>query len=228
MKLWTLALVGVSLVAQSVPKEQYDFAYIGQPLPDPMLQKAKETYVVLGCAYCHGLNLVPRGEAPDLKRSKIVSQDTDSKIITSLLRAGIPQTPALSPMPSFSDLSDQQFADLARWIHYARAEGHLKELTDLRDPPPGRADAGEAYFKQNCASCHSPSGDLAGIAKRHNGPALKMAFLKPKLVAETRSWKVDQLRDTKRIEARQRHQHLLENYTAEEVSNLAAYLANLK
>jgi len=228
MKFWTLALVGVSLAAQSVPKEQYDFAYIGQPLPDPMLQKAKETYVVLGCAYCHGLNLVPRGEAPDLKRSKVVSQDTDGKMITALLRSGIPQTPALSPMPSFSDLSDQQFADLARWIHYARAEGHLKELTEVGDPPAGNAGAGEGYFKQNCASCHSASGDLAGIAQRLRSPALKMAFLKPKLVGETRSWKIDQLRDTKKTEARQRHQHLLENYTAEEVSNLTAYLASLK
>ena len=228
MKLWILALFGVSLAAQSVPKEQYDFAYIGQPLADPTLQKAKETYVVLGCAYCHGLNLVPRGEAPDLKRSKVVSQDTDGKMITSLLRTGIPQTPALSPMPSFSDLSDHQFADLARWIHYARAEGHLKELTELRYPPAGNAGAGEGYFKENCAACHSASGDLAGIAQRLHGPALKMAFLKPKLVGEARSWKVDQLQDTKKIEARRRHQHLLENYTAEEVSNLTAYFASLK
>ena len=227
MKFWILALVGVSLVAQSVPKEQYDFAYIGQPLPDPMLQKAKETYVVLGCAYCHGLNLVPRGEAPDLKRSKIVGQDTDGKMITALLRAGIPQTPALSPMPSFSDLSDQQFSDLARWIHYARAEGHLKELTELNVPLAGNASAGERYFKQNCVSCHS-AFDLAGFAQMLQSPALKTVFLKPKLLDEARSWKVDQLRDTKKIEGRRTHQHLLENYTPDEVSNLAAYLASLK
>ena len=41
----------------------------------------------------------------------------------TLVRAGIPQTPALSPMPQFSDLSEQQIGDLARWIHHARAEG---------------------------------------------------------------------------------------------------------
>src|SRR5262245_13320590 len=125
MKLLAIAVAATALFAQSVRKEDYDFAYIGQPMADPVLQKAKENYVVFGCAYCHGLNLVPRGEAPDLKRSRVVGIDTDGKSIAALLRAGIPQTPALSPMPSFSDLSEQQLADLARWIHYARAEGRL-------------------------------------------------------------------------------------------------------
>jgi mono/diheme cytochrome c family protein len=216
------------LRAQSVPKSEYDFDYIGQPMADPLLQKAKETYVLFGCSYCHGLYLAPRGEAPDLKRSKTVSLDTDGKTIAALLRAGIPQTPALSPMPSYSDLSEQQLADLARWIHYARAEGRLKELAETKDPPRGDARAGEEAFRRNCASCHSVSGDLAGLPRRYPGPALRAAFLKPALMSEPPSWKVDQLHDTKKIEARRRHQRLLENYTPQEVSDLAAYLSGAR
>jgi mono/diheme cytochrome c family protein len=226
----TAALVlGTStLGAQSVPKESYDFNYIGQPLSDPMLQKAKETFVLFGCSYCHGLNLVSRGEATDLMHSKLVGSDTDGKVIGALLRAGIPQTPALSPMPQFSDLSDQQIGHLARWIHYARAQGRFKELTEAKDPPPGNIAAGKAYFDEKCGSCHSASGDMAGIGSKHSGPELKALFLKPKMMDELRSWKIDQLHDANKAAARQQHQRLLENYSADDAANVTAYLATLK
>jgi len=223
-----LMLAAGALAAQSVPKESYDFNYIGQPLSDPMLQKAKETFVLFGCSYCHGLNLVSRGEATDLMHSKLVGSDTDGKVIGGLLRAGIPQTPALSPMPQFSDLSEQQIGDLVRWIHYARAQGRFKELIEQKDPPPGNVAAGKALFSEKCGSCHSASGDLAGIGKKYQGSDVKAAFLKPKMMDEPRSWKMAQLKDTKKAAARQQHQHLLENYSSEEASNVAAYLASLK
>jgi mono/diheme cytochrome c family protein len=224
----SLVLAAAALDAQSVSKESYDFNYIGQPLADPMLQKAKETFVLFGCSYCHGLNLVARGEATDLMHSKLVGRDTDGKVIGALLRAGIPQTPALSPMPQFSDLSDQQIGDLVRWIHYARAQGRFKELTAQKDPPPGNVASGKAYFAEKCGSCHSASGDMAGIGKKYNGSSLKTAFLKPKMMDEARSWKIDQLHDSKKAAARQQHQHLLENYSPEEASNVAAYLGSLR
>jgi mono/diheme cytochrome c family protein len=223
-----LVLAAGTLGAQSVPKESYDFNYIGQPLSDPVLQKAKETFVLFGCSYCHGLNLVSRGEATDLMHSKLVGSDTDGKVIGALLRAGIPQTPALSPMPQFSDLSDQQIGDLARWIHYARAQGRFQELTEARDAPPGNSAAGKAYFDEKCGSCHSGPGDMAGIGRKYSGQALKVALLKPKMMDEPRSWKTDQLHDAKKAAARQQHQRLLENYSAEEAANVTAYLATLK
>ena len=55
--------------AQSVAREGYDIDFIGPPLADPVLQHAKETYVLFGCAYCHGVNLAARGEATDLMHS---------------------------------------------------------------------------------------------------------------------------------------------------------------
>ena len=107
---------------QSLPplRPGYDLAYLGPPLADPVIQQAKETYVVMGCAHCHGIDLTPRGEAADLRRSPIVAADVNGNRIIPLLKAGVPKTLKLSPMPQYSDLSDRQLSDLVRWIHYAR------------------------------------------------------------------------------------------------------------
>ena len=116
-------LLGSALVRaqSSAPlRPGYDLAYLGPPLADPVLQQAKETYVVMGCAYCHGIDLTPRGEAADLRRSPLVAADVNGSLLIPLLKAGVPKTLKLSPMPQYSDLSDRQLGDLVRWIHYAR------------------------------------------------------------------------------------------------------------
>lgn len=214
--------------AQSVSKETDDFNYIGQPLADPVLQHSKETYVLFGCSYCHGLNLVSRGEATDLMHSRLVGRDENGNLIGPLLRAGIPQTAKLSPMPQFSDLSNQQIADLVRWIHYARAQGRYKELTEAKDFRPGDTAKGRAYFEAKCSTCHSVSGDLAGIAKKYDVATLKLRLLRPEIVGELPSWKLDRLHDAKTTGGRQSHQSLLENYSTDDVTNLIAFLQSLK
>src|SRR4051812_37417249 len=112
------------------PRADYDVNFIGQPLADPVMQQSKETYVLFGCAYCHRMNLVARGEASDLMHSKLVGMDENASLIGPLLRAGIPQTAKLSPMPQFSDLSNAQIEYIARYIHYARRQGRYKELIE--------------------------------------------------------------------------------------------------
>jgi len=224
----SLLIVGAVAMAsgwsQSVSKETYDFNYIGQPLPDPVLQHSKETFVLFGCAYCHGLDLVSRGEATDLMHSALVGRDTNGNLIGPLLRAGIPQTAKLSPMPQFSDLSDQQIAALARWIHYARAQGRYKEIVEAKNPGPGNAAAGKSYFDEKCGSCHSASGDLASLGRKYDPSTIRERILRPVPLAAASSWEIERLHDTKTATARQQHQALLENYSARDVQNLAAYL----
>jgi len=42
----------------------------------------------------------------------------------------------------------------------------------------GDAAAGQAYFTRQCSSCHSPTGDLNGIAQRYSDPmALQNAWV---------------------------------------------------
>ena len=46
---------------------------------------------------------------------------------------------------------------------------------------PGMPDAGKQYFNGagKCATCHSPTGDLAGIAKKYSPADLESRFLYP-------------------------------------------------
>jgi len=217
-----------SIAAQSTPVHRsYDTEFLGPPLADPVLQHAKETFVLFGCAYCHGLNLVSRGEATDLMHSALVGRDENGSRIGPLLRAGIPQTAKLSPMPQFSDLSDQQIAALATWIHYARQQGRYQELT-AAPVRTGDATAGKAYFERTCSMCHAVDRDLAGIGRKYDASTLRAAILDPKGLKVERSFTSVRRNDTKLASAQQRHHALLENYSGEEVTNLAAYLASVR
>jgi mono/diheme cytochrome c family protein len=199
----------------------YDVDYIGAPLADASLQAAKETYVQFGCAYCHGITLTPRGEAADLMHSALVGADTNGDMIAALLRAGIPRTTKLSPMPQFSDLSDRQLHDIARYIHYARQQGHYKEIVEAKGAP-GNAAAGGSYFAQNCGSCHA--ADLNGIGKKFDAMAIRDRFLKPASLESAQLFTLDAMNDTRMATGRQRHRFFLENLSASDVANLIAYL----
>ena len=82
-----------------------------------------------------------------------------------VLRAGRPG------MPKFT-LTDDQIADIAAFVHTFRAAGY----DESRLKPPsivvGDAKAGEAFFNAKCASCHSATGDLRGIATKIADPRL--------------------------------------------------------
>ena len=100
--------------------DDYDTAYVGVPLADVKMQHNKETFVIYGCAYCHGLYLTPVGEAADLRKSTIVGADVNGNLIGKILRNGIPLTAKSSPMPQYSDLKDEEIQAISAYIHYAR------------------------------------------------------------------------------------------------------------
>ena len=220
-------LAGAAAGTQSVHRSDYDVEFLGAPLADPVLQHAKETYVVFGCAYCHGLNLVPRGEAADLRLSVMVGRDENANLIGPLLRAGIPQTSKLSPMPQFSDLSEQQIGAIARWIHYARQRARYEELTRPA-LQAGDAAAGRGQFDQACAPCHSIQKDLAGIGGRYPADALRTQILDPDGLRGASSLRIDRPRDARITAGRDRHRSLLENYSVAEVANLVTYLTGIR
>jgi mono/diheme cytochrome c family protein len=208
---------------QSQTRSDYDVAYIGPPLDDPVIQHAKETYVTFGCAYCHGITLTPRGEAADLMHSALVGADIDGSTIVPLLKAGIPQTAKLSPMPQFSDLSDQQLHAIARYIHYARQEGRYRELVNSPSPP-GDVLAGQSYFADRCSTCHA--SDLNGIGRKYDAATLRDHLLKPRNLFARESFEVAAMIDSKRTAAHRQHSSFLENATATQVANLLAYLGS--
>jgi mono/diheme cytochrome c family protein len=217
-----LYVAALSSVAAQQPRPGYDVDFIGPPLADPLMQHNKETFVLMGCAYCHGMTLIARGEAADLMHSALVGADQGGSMIVPLLKAGIPQTAKLSPMPQFSDLSDQQLHEIASYIHYARQQGRFKELT-AQPPAAGDAAAGKSYFDSMCGSCHAR--DFAGIAKKYDAVKLRQEVLDPTALQVPLTFAVSDQNNAQARAARDRHHMLLENYTPAQVANLMAYLS---
>jgi len=85
-------------------------------------------------------------------------------------------------MPRFN-LSDQDLATVVAFIHaqMTGAQNGLRRGVAVSDLQTGNVEAGKRYFygAGNCASCHSPAGDLAGIASRYQGLELEERMLYP-------------------------------------------------
>jgi mono/diheme cytochrome c family protein len=214
--------LGAGAVAAQDVRGRGVFNFLTPINPDPMLQHAKEAYVRNGCAYCHGVELsVQNGEAANLNNSVIVQLDHDGDQLIPLLRRGIPQTPKLSPMPQFADLSDQELRAIVRWVHYARQQRRLGDLS--KGPlPVADAAAGKDYFAANCASCHSAGTAFAALRAKHDAAGLAKQVAHPDFVNERQTRALNE--NVKRGEAQAHHLWLLERYTPQIVSNLSAYI----
>jgi cytochrome c oxidase cbb3-type subunit 3 len=132
------------------------------------------------CSFCHGRDAGGGESGPDLTRSKLVTEDVDGNKIGSVVRNGRLD----KGMPRF-DFSDQQMAGLAAFIHTQQSravenKGGRKGV-DVSDLQTGNVEAGKQYFNGTgtCATCHSPTGDLAGIASRYQGLKLEEQMLYP-------------------------------------------------
>jgi cytochrome c oxidase cbb3-type subunit 3 len=133
------------------------------------------------CSFCHGRNAGGGEGGPDLTRSKLVTEDVAGDKIGAVVRSGRPD----KGMPHF-DFSDQQIAGLTAFIHtqlnIALTKKGGRKGVDASDFQTGNAEAGKKYFDSagGCATCHSPTGDLAGIASRYQGLQLEERMLYPK------------------------------------------------
>lgn len=133
------------------------------------------------CSFCHGRDAGGGETGPDLTRSELVTADVGGDKIGLVVRNGRPE----KGMPRF-DYSDQQIASLMAFIHTQqnnapRKKGGRKGV-DVADLQTGNAEAGKQYFDGagGCATCHSPTGDLAGLASRFKGLELEEQMLYPK------------------------------------------------
>ena len=133
------------------------------------------------CALCHGRDAGGGESGPDLTRSKLVTEDVNGNKIGPVVLNGRPE----KGMPRF-DRSDQQIAGLMAFIHTqqinARTRKGGRKGVDASDLQTGNAESGKQYFDGagGCTSCHSPTGDLAGIASRIKGLELEEQMLYPK------------------------------------------------
>jgi cytochrome c oxidase cbb3-type subunit 3 len=133
------------------------------------------------CAFCHGRDAGGGETGPDLTRSKLVSTDVGGDKIGDVVLHGRVD----KGMPAFQ-FSPEQITQVAAFIHAqqtkAMAQSGKRKGVDVADLQTGNVEAGKAYFNGagGCATCHSPTGDLAGIASRYEGLQLEERMLYPK------------------------------------------------
>jgi cytochrome c oxidase cbb3-type subunit III len=132
------------------------------------------------CSFCHGRDAMGGETGPDLTASKLVNDDKTGAQIAAVIREGRPG----NKMPAFN-FNNDQIQSLIAFIRNRVAEvkahpGGRRGVT-VSDLSTGNADAGKAYFNGagGCAKCHSPTGDLAGIANRYEGLRLEERMLYP-------------------------------------------------
>jgi cytochrome c553 len=86
-------------------------------------------------------------------------------------------------------LTQAQIVDLSHFLKQ-RIEEDSHNRNPVREPNvlTGNAAVGEAYFNGagKCGTCHSPTGDLAGVAKRYDPVTLQQRFLFPRNGARQR------------------------------------------
>ena len=157
-----------------------DVAPVPKSYPADLVQKGKALFRQ-DCSFCHGRDATGGESGPDLTRSKLVTEDVDGDKIGPVVRNGRPD----KGMPRF-DRSDELIGSLVAFLHTQQNNALTKKGgrkgVDVSDLQTGNAEAGKKYFNGagGCAACHSPTGDLAGIASRHQGLELEERMLYPK------------------------------------------------
>jgi cytochrome c oxidase cbb3-type subunit III len=197
----TLTIIGV-LVSQAPVARGQANAQGGRPARPPSTQspasrprlktatpqtytaeQVREGEVRFGsqCGFCHGKDAAGGESGPDLTRAELVAQDKQGDKVEPVIRAGRPN----AGMPAFRDLSEGELKAIVAFLHsqmdkFAELGGGRRSV-DPADLATGNAGAGREYFNGSgkCSSCHTATGDLAGIGKRLQGLALLRRMLYP-------------------------------------------------
>lgn len=150
------------------------------PAPDPAAAKKGEPVYQQNCSTCHGKT--GRGaQGPNLVRSTTVLHDEKDEEIGPVIKNGRPQ----AGMPGFPNLSQDDIHNIGQYLKLqvelaANRGTYGQTYGALRNQTSGDIKEGEAFFKANCTSCHSSTGDLAKIgAKFPQASLMQSRFLWP-------------------------------------------------
>jgi len=85
----------------------------------------------------------------------------------------------MAKCPPFPTLTDAEITDIVTFLHYQINSVVARFSYKIEGLLTGDPKAGEAYFngEGKCSTCHSPTGDLAGIAKKYQPPDLEHLFV---------------------------------------------------
>ena len=144
-----------------------------RPPGDPAQIARGKTLFGVNCRSCHGADL--RGGdmgGPNLLRSQVALRDLNGELIVPIIQGSRQQM----GMPAIPISPDDAKAVAAYVRSVIETIGTQGKPPDEGRPAPsilvGNASEGKSYFEVKCSSCHSPTGDLQGIATRISDPKM--------------------------------------------------------
>jgi mono/diheme cytochrome c family protein len=171
----SMPLVSSAQWAGPIPDWVLVPAYPPRATEPAMVERGRNLFTGNGCSFCHGADARGGNGGPSLLRSQRLLRDKQGEMIAEPIMKGVPNT-AMVAFP----LKQSEIADIAEFLHSFVASGGDKARMLPAKFVTGNATTGKRYFKQSCASCHSASGDLKGLATKYAEPrALQQRWLMP-------------------------------------------------
>ncbi len=129
------------------------------------------------CITCHGAQARGTERGPSLLRSAMVMHDRYGSEVGPFLKKGHPTQSGTG-----ASLTGEQIVDLT---HFLRQRMHDtlrgSPVFNVQNILTGDAKAGAEYFngEGKCSTCHSPTGNLAGVGSRYEPVDLQQRMLFP-------------------------------------------------
>jgi cytochrome c oxidase cbb3-type subunit 3 len=145
-------------------------AYPVRLAADPAMAQHGKQLFAAKCGFCHGSDARGGESGPNLIRSQLVLDDRHGELIAPVIHDG---RIALG-MPKFK-MADGDISDIVAFLHNEPRKDRGAAPSAPINIVVGDAKAGEAYFNGpgKCSTCHSVSGDLAGIGSRYEPKTLQ-------------------------------------------------------
>jgi len=149
-----------------------------QPPTAAQLQTGQRVFTAQ-CGFCHGRDAMGGETGPDLTKSPLVRDEAAGDRLRAVVRDGRVD----KGMPAFR-LTDAELAAVVAFVRDQKVKAEspgARRSVSVADLQTGDAEAGRRYFNGagRCAQCHSPTGDLAGLAARLQGLQLLQRMLYP-------------------------------------------------
>jgi cytochrome c oxidase cbb3-type subunit 3 len=140
-----------------------------RPPADPAVVDHGKQLFASNCSFCHGSDARGGETGPNLVRSQIVLDDVQGEAIGQVVLNGRPE----KGMPKF-DMAATDIIAIAAYLHSLMAMGRGAPSANI-NVLVGDAKAGEAYFNGpgKCNTCHSVTGDLAGVGGKYEPKTLQ-------------------------------------------------------
>jgi cytochrome c oxidase cbb3-type subunit III len=150
---------------------------ITRAVPDAAAVERGQKIFVGNCGFCHGTTAQGGDSGPDLVRSPLALDDERGDKIGPVIEQGRPG----KGMPAFH-LPADQIQDIAAFLRSRQQAAIDRTAYSILNVVTGDREKGREYFNGagRCHACHSPTGDLAGIAKKYDAVMLQSRFLYPR------------------------------------------------